>query len=137
MAKGQKQQSAPNKDIHARISFLYQASTFLANQGPGGQGLSRFYVATAKGVARKAVLRVDRNVKRTLCKRCDTRLIPGVTSTTEIENLSRKNAEHADTLKTTCGQCGTVKRFPCVQRKEEGVEGEDQNVTEAEVQAAG
>ncbi|BFZ60636.1 hypothetical protein YB2330_001676 [Saitoella coloradoensis] len=136
MAKGQKQQSAPNKDIHARISFLYQASTFLANQGVGGQGLSRFYVATAKGAARKAVLRIDRNVKRTLCKRCDTRLIPGVTSTNEIENLSKKNVEQADTLKITCGQCRTVKRFPCVERKEKDVLGEDHNDAETEVKAA-
>lgn len=42
--------------------------------------LGRFYVNTMKTIGTKQVLRIDPSIKRNLCRRCDTLLLPGVTS---------------------------------------------------------
>lgn len=58
-------------------------------------------------------MRLDPSIKRTICKRCDSLLVPGVSSTNRIENPSKGGKKPwADVLVVECNACGAVKRFP-------------------------
>ncbi|KAJ5305786.1 hypothetical protein PENANT_c015G01663 [Penicillium antarcticum] len=90
--------------------------------------LSRVCVSHLRGVALKTQIRLPIALKRSVCKRCDTFLAPGVNCSHEIENASRGGKKPwADVLVVRCFECGTVKRFPqmdkrgkkLVQRREE------------------
>jgi len=54
--------------------------------------LGRFYVNTMKTIGTKQVLRMDPSIKRTISKRCESILLPGVTSRIRIKckSLSQK-----------------------------------------------
>lgn len=121
--------SNPHKHLHARISFLQRASEYLASQKTGqtqesessvadpqnacGNGASRHMTAQCKGVSRKAQIRMSKDAKRSMCKRCETQLIRGQSSEEHIENLSRNGAKPwANVLVVTCLSCKAVKRYP-------------------------
>ncbi|KAK2855702.1 hypothetical protein FQN49_004928 [Arthroderma sp. PD_2] len=75
--------------------------------------LARQYGSQLRAVSLKSQLRLDRDVKRSICKRCDSSLRPGSTCSETIENRSRgRKKPWADTRVITCGFCGTQKRFP-------------------------
>jgi len=64
-------------------------------------------------VTRKAQLRLSVDLKRSLCKRCNTVLIPGRTATQSVENLSKGGKKPwADVLVLACMTCDGRKRFP-------------------------
>jgi len=66
-----------------------------------------------RSVAKKSVMRLGPQIKRTICKRCDTLLVPGVSCENRIENASKGGKKSwADVLVVECMACGTVKRFP-------------------------
>ncbi|ORX45261.1 hypothetical protein DM01DRAFT_360705 [Hesseltinella vesiculosa] len=44
--------------------------------------LARYYNTNMKKIGRRLVIRVDPHIKRSICKRCDTPLLPVATSTT-------------------------------------------------------
>jgi ribonuclease P protein subunit RPR2 len=154
MGKGKNKNGAfrvPNRQSHARISFLYQAATYLTNipyttpesipreqeskpendplqqidnsdlpftdsssRKPASQfALSQYYASQIATIARKAQFKISPSLKRTICKGCKVVLIPGSTSTSAIENLSR-NAEKSwsDVLIITCKLCGMERRYP-------------------------
>ncbi|KAF8853126.1 Rpr2-domain-containing protein [Acephala macrosclerotiorum] len=132
----------PNKAIHSRISFLYQAATYLANQplhsgAPGNNGeaskqvalgaartpaqsvepstnpLSRRLASDLRETSLKAQLRVSPKMKYAICKNCDTILLDGSTCTSEVENRSKGGKKPwADVLARKCNTCGVVKRYP-------------------------
>ncbi|KAK9236589.1 RNAse P Rpr2/Rpp21/SNM1 subunit domain-containing protein [Lipomyces kononenkoae] len=115
--------SLKNRDQYLRTSFLYQASVLMANAAQANPELAntatkataplaRYYASQMKAVARKSVIRLDPNIKRSICKRCDTILIPGRTCATFVENESIGSVPHADVLTHTCKVCGGQKRFP-------------------------
>ncbi|RAK96917.1 ribonuclease P Rpr2/Rpp21/SNM1 subunit [Aspergillus ibericus CBS 121593] len=80
--------------------------------------LSRVYMSQMRGVSLKTQLRLPVDVKRSFCKRCDTRLIPGVTCMEEIRNASRgRKKPWADVLVVRCSTCGTEKRFPQTEKR--------------------
>ncbi|KAI5209750.1 hypothetical protein E4T42_07391 [Aureobasidium subglaciale] len=110
MAKGSAGQakSVPNKHLHARIAYLHQAATHLALHRPPithtdpsdadlklqQHGLPLLLAAQLKAV-------------------CSTPLMPGTTSETRMENLSRAGKKPcADVLVIHCRNCHTKKRFP-------------------------
>lgn len=71
-------------------------------------------------VSRKGQLRLSVDLKRSLCKSCNTVLVPGRTASHEIENLSKGGSKPwADVLVVTCGVCGGKKRFPVGATKRE------------------
>ncbi|KAL7272344.1 hypothetical protein RUND412_004853 [Rhizina undulata] len=139
-AKQGNKPTAPNGHLYSRINFLYQASHILNGQaGPGSlttptaasvdapqsstpsDPLSRFYLSTARAVAKRSVLRLDPSIKRTICKRCDSLLIPGVSSVHRIENASKGGRKSwADVLVIECNACGAVKRFPVGMEEKRG-----------------
>ncbi|KAJ5484227.1 RNAse P Rpr2/Rpp21 subunit [Penicillium expansum] len=76
------------------------------------RNLSRVYVSHLRAVAMKTQIRLPVTLKRSVCKRCDTILIPGVTCSHETRNTSRGGKKPwADVLVIRCLSCGTEKRF--------------------------
>ena len=76
-------------------------------------GLPRLYATQLRAISRKSTIRLTPEVKRSICKRCDSLLEPAFACTTYIENNSRNGHKPwADVLVTKCNECGCVKRFP-------------------------
>lgn len=163
---GKKGISVPHKHLHARISYLYQAATYLANasqhdgprtntsrinstitgmefQGKKGNGVEKVenaqfnvdedsslpthsnsltnangniestrLLSHLRSVSLKSQIRLSPAMKHSICKRCNSLLIPGRTSSNRMENKSRGGKKAwADLLVVTCDICGMVKRF--------------------------
>lgn len=75
---------------------------------------SPLYLAShIRSVSRKSQVRLSQDIKRSLCKRCDTLLIPGKTSDSKLANLSYEGRKPwADVLVIQCKTCGAEKCFP-------------------------
>lgn len=137
MAKEKKGKSAslPQRHIHLRIAFLHQAASRLSKpaQKPIPESSaeidkiaspprsrqqtvptqSRYLINHMKGVSRKSVIRLSKDVKRSVCKRCDSLLEKGSTSAEQVENKSKNGSKPwADILIVKCMTCGVSKRFP-------------------------
>eukprot|EP01097_Dermamoeba_algensis_P010519 TRINITY_DN7836_c0_g1_i1.p1 TRINITY_DN7836_c0_g1~~TRINITY_DN7836_c0_g1_i1.p1 ORF type:complete len:136 (+),score=11.00 TRINITY_DN7836_c0_g1_i1:122-529(+) len=84
------------------MNFLYQASLCVL---PSTPFLSRYYVTQMKEVAMKNVVRLDKEIKRTICKGCCGVLVPGWSSTVRVEPRRQSH------VVVKCASCGTVKRF--------------------------
>ncbi|RIA91792.1 RNAse P Rpr2/Rpp21/SNM1 subunit domain-containing protein [Glomus cerebriforme] len=67
--------------------------------------LGRFYVNTMKTIGTKQVLRIDPSIKRTLCKRCESILLPGVTSKVRMKSRPEPH------LQVMCTECNTSKNY--------------------------
>ncbi|ORY91816.1 RNAse P Rpr2/Rpp21/SNM1 subunit domain-domain-containing protein [Syncephalastrum racemosum] len=67
--------------------------------------VGRYYNANMKKIAKHLVLRLDPAIKRSVCKRCHTSLIPSKSS-----NICFKADERPATI-VTCKTCGTERRF--------------------------
>lgn len=130
--------TVPQKHLHSRLSYLHQAANFLATterhvasgsahsighssvkivdgaRESNEHGLeSTRLLSQLRGVSRKTQIRLTPKVKHTICKRCDSLLIPGKSSHAEVVNLSKGGDKPwADVFEIRCHRCGTVKRFP-------------------------
>ena len=83
------------------------------DKGSKDFALSRQMGDHLRAVSLKNTIRLSPAVKQSMCKRCNLLLIPGFTSTSSVENKSRRGRKPwADVLVTTCFGCGTSKRFP-------------------------
>ncbi len=141
MAKSKGSSVVPNRALHNRLSFLYQAAALLATapapesepsaavhtseqnglQRPQMEGMSRRLLTDMRSVSHKARIRIGGDMKRTICKHCDTLLVEGVTCTSTVENQSRGGAKPwADVLIIKCKVCDRAKRFPVNARREPG-----------------
>lgn len=130
MAKGKppKPKGISNKHLHARTTFLYQAATYLTFQSPTKNSeshtedanqiqqpspLALQLGADLHTVSRKAQLRLSVDLKRSICKSCNTLLVPGRTASQEIENQSKGGKKPwADVLIVSCKCCGSKRRMP-------------------------
>lgn len=132
--KPPKSKGIPSKHLHARTTFLYQAATYLTLQTSKAANGSRTVehldsshslspqarsslavrlCSDLQQVSRKAQLRLSVELKRTMCKRCNTVLLPGRTATQIVENMSKGGMKPwADVLVLECTTCGSEKRFP-------------------------
>ncbi|KAE9380135.1 Rpr2-domain-containing protein [Stipitochalara longipes BDJ] len=128
--------SVPNKALHSRVSYLYQAAAYLATQQQHSrtsesqdvqptmptadspaesllQPASRHMISDLRSVSRKLLMRISPAMKNSICKNCDTMLIDGSTCTNEVENKSTGGKKRwADVLVRKCNTCGFEKRFP-------------------------
>jgi ribonuclease P protein subunit RPR2 len=130
--------SVPNKALHSRVSYLYQAAAYLATQQQhsrtdvhvgrkeeppatttnlqkisGFNPASRRLISGLRSVSMKAQMRMSPAMKHSVCKNCDTMLIDGSTCTNEVENKSKGGRKRwADVLVRKCNTCGFEKRFP-------------------------
>ncbi|OBZ71023.1 Ribonuclease P protein subunit p21 [Grifola frondosa] len=69
--------------------------------------LSRSYVQSMRIIGQKTMVRMDPSIKRTLCKNCNTVLIPGTTSTVRIKPCP----SHGHAVVYTCLACSTARRI--------------------------
>ncbi|EEA22687.1 conserved hypothetical protein [Talaromyces marneffei ATCC 18224] len=80
--------------------------------------MPRQYITQMRSIALKTQQRLSQETKRGFCKRCDLLLVPGETSTEEIQNESKGcRKPWADVLVVRCKACETVKRFPQNQKR--------------------
>jgi ribonuclease P protein subunit RPR2 len=156
--------SVQNKHIYTRASYLYQAAQYLVSQQqtqmPNSRlvpetrnenatsdkhtssgranaqtNLSRQMLTDMRIVTQKILIRSSADLKRTICKFCDTLQIEGQTSTSIIENKSRGGRKAwADVLAIQCSTCGHVKRFPvsAQRQKRRPLRNEDTDTAQAE-----
>ncbi|KAH9018994.1 Rpr2-domain-containing protein [Lactarius pseudohatsudake] len=69
-----------------------------------GQG----YVRAMRLIGQKTTVKMDPTVKRTLCKGCDTVLIPGLSATVRVNGSNN----HRHLVTTTCLRCKSSRRIP-------------------------
>ncbi|XP_012234166.1 uncharacterized protein Rpp21 [Linepithema humile] len=100
---GNKNKCCQHKDIFERMNYLYQASHLIALKN---RVAASYYGNNMLGCAKKAVLRIEPNLKRTICKCCQTPLIPGETARVRLTSKPIKG------VKWTCLTCKNTKRFP-------------------------
>lgn len=132
--KNKAKDSIPNKNIHLRLAFLHQASLHLVRHRDvapddvvgaktpheadsrsmyGNDASARHLLSHMKGIGRRSVIRLQRQVKMTVCKGCDQLLVEGATSIEAVENNSKNAGKpHADVLVIQCRTCYMNKRFP-------------------------
>lgn len=96
-----------DKEAYQRLNYLYQAAHCVLSQNPENVELARFYCFTQKTIAKRLVLRQDPSVKRTLCKKCCSLLVPGITCTTR----QRRNRRRIRRTVIKCLSCGETKSF--------------------------
>lgn len=101
-------QSFVGRSAFHRINFLYQASNTL-NNAPAEtkRVLSAHYGKILSKVAKKSVLRMDINMKRSLCKGCGTVLVKDGSAT-----VVRKKKKNGGYVRQACVTCNTQKTFP-------------------------
>ncbi|KAK5626856.1 hypothetical protein RRF57_002571 [Xylaria bambusicola] len=74
---------------------------------------TRHLLTDLRATSLKSQIRLSPAIKHTICKHCDTLLIPGETSTSVVENKSKYGKKPwADVLVVKCNTCGRVKRYP-------------------------
>jgi len=93
------------RQIPPRLNYLYQAAHCVLAQDPENTQLARFYLDLMKSVSAKVVMRLQPDIKRTICKKCSALLVPGVTATVRMKGRRQKH------MVVTCIDCGRVKRF--------------------------
>lgn len=124
--RGKKQKKNSRQDDAAnRITYLWGAAHLVAESSPS---LSRFYTTTIKRIGRRINLSFDaETMKRQMCKKCSSLLVPGVGRTKMRQRLKAKRQSH---VVVTCGHCQSVRRYvnhdakaACREAPKEGVVG--------------
>ena len=162
--KSPKASSSGNRPIFSRVSYLYQAATYLSrtqavpckalgqsdpaqashredgsNPAPGlvhgtaaatppqdepvaahanNIGFSRRLLFHLLEVSLKSQTSLSPDLKRTICRRCHSLLLPGQSCRLRIENASRGGRKPwADVLVVECSVCMAVRRFPIGQER--------------------
>jgi ribonuclease P protein subunit RPR2 len=114
--------------IHARLAFLQKAAQVLEEQQKKAAAcsdpqkdskhavanpLARELSSQTLTITRKTKIRISKDIKRTICKGCTSKLIEGHNSVSRTENRSRDGRKAwADVRVVTCLSCGLEKRIP-------------------------
>ncbi|XP_031842156.1 ribonuclease P protein subunit Rpp21 isoform X2 [Nomia melanderi] len=85
------------------MNYLYQASHLMALKN---RVAASCYGNMMVGCAKKSVLRIESDIKKTICKCCQSPLIPGETAKVRLMSKPVKG------VKWTCLICLSVKRYP-------------------------
>ncbi|KAG9237044.1 RNAse P Rpr2/Rpp21/SNM1 subunit domain-containing protein [Amylocarpus encephaloides] len=139
-----KSTAVPNKVLHGRVSYLYQAASYFATLEQSGKAkdresghskevelsrstestkssqiAARQLISDLKAVSLKAQIRMSPDMKHVMCKICNTVMIDGSTCSSGTENHSRGGKKPwADVIVRQCNICGTAKRFPVAKRQQ-------------------
>jgi ribonuclease P protein subunit RPR2 len=89
-----------NKNTYYRLNYLIQASYLMKNN----TSISRYYLKLLKNIASSSVIRLDTNVKKIICKKCNSLLIPGETSNTRLKS-NKKQPSYIVHKCLFCGNC--------------------------------
>lgn len=88
-------------------------TSYEGSSSPTAQALSRRLLSDLRSVHQKTQIRMNSDIKRTMCKYCDTLLVDGQTCTTTVENNSKGGKKPwADLLTIKCHTCGRKRRYP-------------------------
>ncbi|XP_048505976.1 ribonuclease P protein subunit p21 [Athalia rosae] len=93
------------KDVLERMNYLYQASHLMAI-GAKNPIAASYYGYVMMKCAQKSVLRMDPDVKRSVCKCCLSPLIPGVTAKVRLVSKPTKM------VRWKCLICDATKQYP-------------------------
>jgi len=100
-------------------NHLYQAAQFsLCKHIQNGQqsmnesAVSNYYTHLSVNVAKKSLLKIEPQVKRTVCKGCEGLLLPGLTA--QVRILKKP----ASVIQWRCMRCQTWKKFPSIRHYE-------------------
>lgn len=123
-----------DKDHYQRLNYLYQLSTWYTmtnttsikdkcNSSKSSSksnsksivldksyALARVHNKKFDLISKKLKLNVSPNIKRYICKKCHRCLVPNLTCSMEMKNLSRNQDKKNDELVFSC-QCGQEKVF--------------------------
>ncbi|XP_044264923.1 ribonuclease P protein subunit rpr2-like [Tribolium madens] len=91
------------KDNLQRLNYLYQACNAITTENETNHLASVMYSNLLVAISKKAVQRMDIEVKRTICKGCRCMLLAGITCKVRIKK------KHSI---WTCTKCNTAKVFP-------------------------
>lgn len=94
-----------SQEAFQRMNFLYQGCETMMKQCPPKPDIAAFYANLMANISKKAVLRMEPKIKRTLCKGCFSLMIPGVNARVRLRKKSSQR------LVWTCLRCNTVKRY--------------------------
>ena len=96
------------KIARERIRILFS----LADEAfPTDPKRAQRYVDLARRIAMRTRLRLPRDLRRRLCRRCSAFLVPGATSRTRIRQQREPH------VAVTCLSCGATMRIPLRRRK--------------------
>ncbi|MCQ8891793.1 MAG: hypothetical protein NQU41_00235 [Candidatus Methanosuratincola sp.] len=85
-----------------RIERLFS----LANQAvKSDAGLANRYVELALKISMRTRVRIPRDLKRSVCRKCNAYLYPGITSRVRV------HASRSPHVSVTCLNCGAVRRY--------------------------
>ncbi|XP_014232345.1 ribonuclease P protein subunit p21 [Trichogramma pretiosum] len=88
------------KDIFERMNYLYQAGVLASSKN---SVVAAYCGSSMKACAKKAVLRIDHNIKRTICQVCNCPLVPGKTSKVRLKKKK---------IFIICKSCENSKKIP-------------------------
>ncbi|KAK0161223.1 hypothetical protein PV327_009718 [Microctonus hyperodae] len=91
------------KDVFERMNFLYQASQMIAKVDINAASC---YGNMMINCAKKSVLRIEPDIKRSICKGCKSPLIPGESAKVRLISKPIK------AIKYSCLKCKLTKRIP-------------------------
>ena len=104
---------AAGPDVHMESDGHMNDNDHRGNPTPTTEALSRKLLTDLRAVTLKTQIRISPEIKRTVCKYCDTFLVEGQTCTSTVENKSKGGRKPwADVLTIRCHTCGRQKRFP-------------------------
>lgn len=93
------------KDI-ARESMYLLFDESLKALRRGDKELARRYIEIMTRLSMKARVRLRRDIRRRVCKRCGIPLVPGLTSSVRVRGRGKRLL-----LVVRCLECGHVKRY--------------------------
>ncbi|MEM2104618.1 MAG: ribonuclease P [Candidatus Bathyarchaeia archaeon] len=96
-----------------RIQTLFRLAVEICNQDPL---LAQRYVDIARRVAMAAKVRLPKEYRRMICRRCKSFILPGVSSRVRIK---QRREPH---VVITCLKCGKHMRIPLKRRRMESSE---------------
>ena len=95
--------SKSNTLTAARLNFLYQSAKLISSPETNSIKVAHHYTQLMVNISQKAVQRLSKDLKRTICKRCKGLLKPGVTA---------KVGKEGKKIGSICQLCQAKKQFP-------------------------
>lgn len=101
--------SIPNKEMLLRMNFMHLMAAKLTNDFSTDcmmANVARSLCNQMKGISRKLVQRIDPHIKRTICKNCNSFLIPSHSAALAV----LKEPKQAF-LTVKCNKCSNCKKY--------------------------
>jgi ribonuclease P protein subunit RPR2 len=101
-----------------RVQILFEEANRTYKENPM---LSQSYILAARKIAMAARMRLPQIYKNSICKNCNTFLVPGKSSRTRIKQSREPH------VIVTCLKCGNQSRFALKSKKKEKTKIEQNN----------